>query len=68
MDIFKVNKGVMKKEQMVKKDFSYDIDGMRLNFTLRIDIKKDLQLFLKCLDEALVDVEAELLKIDNKID
>ena len=45
MDIFKANKGVMKKEQVVRKEFNYDQDNTKLNFTLRVDIKKELVLW-----------------------
>ncbi len=55
----------MKKEQVVRKEFNYDQDNTKLNFTLRVDIKKELQNFLKCLNEAVIEVEAELEKLDN---
>jgi len=46
-----------------KTTFSYTLDGVSFNVTLRTDIKKELVSFLEILERAKVDVSAELAKL-----
>lgn len=60
MDIFKANKDVMKKEHIIRKEYSYNQSGTTLGFSLRQDVKKEMQNFIKCLEEAMQEVQADL--------
>ncbi len=44
----------------VSRNFNYTKGNVRLNFTLRIDIKQELKDFKECLEQALKDVNEEL--------
>lgn len=56
-------KGVMQSNNSVSKNFSYELDGVALNVTLRIDVKKDLKAWLQILERCKADVEEELKKL-----
>lgn len=56
-------KGVMQSNNSVSKNFSYELDGVTLNTTLRIDVKKDLKAWLQILERCKADVEEELKKL-----
>lgn len=56
-------KGVLQSNNSVSKAFSYELDGVALNVTLRVDIKKDMKAFIQILDRCKADVEEELKKL-----
>jgi len=47
----------LKKNITTTRQFSYEIDGSTLSFTLNIDNKKQVDAFRKCLKEALKDIK-----------
>lgn len=51
---------------VVQRQFKYSLDGVNLDFTLRIDVKKELKDFLELLKIAEQDVSEELNKISDK--
>lgn len=53
----------LKKDHAENKTFSYSKDGVTLNFTLRIDIKKQLVAFEEMLVEAIKDVKEQIGKL-----
>ena len=56
---------ILKTEQISRKDFSYELDGIRLNFQLRIDVKRELAAFLEILKRAQEDVDEEIKKLNK---
>ena len=61
------NKSILKKDTAVtRKTFVYDLDGVRIEFTLRIDVKKELKAARLIVDQALKDFDVELYKLDNQ--
>lgn len=52
----------LKKETISSKKFVYSKDGCNLEFTLNIDVKKEIKDFLEILKVAVIDVEEELNK------
>jgi uncharacterized protein YdgA (DUF945 family) len=58
----KQNKENVISNSVTNRTFDYSKGGISLNFTLRIDIKKDLNSFLELLKVAIVEVEAEINK------
>ena len=53
----------MEKEIQEKKTFSYMVDNVTLTFTLRVDIRDEMIIFYKMLDEAQNDIKKEIDKI-----
>jgi len=61
--------------KVTKKQFSYSLDGVVLDFTLRTDVKRELSNFLQLLEQAAIDVRSEIdnermktkLKVGDKI-
>ena len=53
-------KGTIKQDHTENKSFHFEKDGIRLDFTLRIDVKKELLSFDEILKEAQKIVEEEL--------
>jgi hypothetical protein len=47
-------------EQPVRKTFSYVKDGVALEFTLRVDIKKELKAWLDLMEVARLDIIKEI--------
>lgn len=60
MALFKDKK--MTKNSVVNRTFSYLKEGIKLDFTLRTDVKKDLKTFLEILEVAINDVKTEINK------
>lgn len=56
-------KGVLQTNNVTSKNFSYQLDGVSLNISLRTDIKKDMVSMLKILDRCKADIEDEIKKI-----
>ena len=62
-------KGIItKKEQPVKKEYGYEKDGVQLNFTLRVDIKKEMSAFMALMNSAAEDIAKDLAALDSKHD
>ncbi len=53
---------VTKDTAQVTRQFNYSKDGVNLNFSLRVDVKKQLKIFKELLEIALKDVTEELNK------
>lgn len=53
----------LNEDHAVRKQFNYTKDGCKLDFTLRIDIKKELSAFRDLMSKALEDIETELSKL-----
>lgn len=49
------------------KSFSYHLDGVDLNFTLRIDTRKEMEAFVTVLYQATVDVNKQLAIYDSRL-
>lgn len=62
----KKTKGIVEKSTAMSKRFDYGLDGTTLNFTLRIDTKKELEAFKSCMLMALIDIDAELKLLSAK--
>lgn len=45
------------------KQYSYELDGIQLNFTLRQDVKKDMISFKKLCEQAMKDIDVDLEKV-----
>lgn len=65
--VSKIQKSVIQKaEQKVVKNFGYQKDGINLEFSLRVDVKKDLNIFLELMDAASRDIKNELARLDKE--
>ena len=53
-------KGLLRSEHIQRREFSYAIDDVTLNFTLRTDVKVELKKFSKLLEQAVKDVNEEI--------
>lgn len=49
-------------ENKTSKTFSYSLGGVKLDFTLRTDVKTELKDFLECLKMGVREVEQEISK------
>jgi len=58
-------KKVLKRTEETKRTYSYELDGISFNFTLRTDIKKELKAAIQILKSAVADFERDLEAIDN---
>lgn len=56
------NNASMVSEQIPKKTFNYSIGNISLGFTLRVDVKDDLEIFSRLLAKAHQDVLIEISK------
>ncbi len=56
-------KGFIKTENVPQKNYSYELDGIKLSFTLRTDIKKDLKIFRSLMEKATKDIDEDLAAI-----
>ena len=56
------NKKLLIKNHIENKSFNFSKGNVNLSFTLRIDIKSELQDFKELLDQAVIDIERELIK------
>lgn len=50
-------------EQVQRKEFTYVVGNIRLNFTLRTDVKSELKSFLELLERATKDLTEEVEKV-----
>lgn len=65
--VAKEQKGVIVKDSsIINRQFSYSLDGVNLNFSLRIDVKKELKTFLELMEAAKRDIELQLEDIKLK--
>lgn len=58
-----VPKQVIQSSTIQRKTFDYKLGGVNLNFSLRIDIKTELQEFKNCMLKAIEDIDVELEKL-----
>jgi hypothetical protein len=70
-NIFMASKNSPKKilkrdEQATSKSFGYELEGTRLQFTLRVDIKRELKAWLELMEAAKRDVIIEINKLEGK--
>ena len=56
------NKKILTATSVENKKWDYENGGVRLNFTLRVDIKEEMKNFLEMLKRAQADIESELTK------
>ena len=56
------NKKLLIKNHIENKSFNFSKGNVNLSFTLRIDIKSELQDFKELLEQAIIDVDKELIK------
>lgn len=54
------DKKILQREQQENRTFNYTKGNVRLNFTLRVDIKQEMKDFIECLEAALSDVNKAL--------
>lgn len=56
----KKQKGIVQKTSAKNKTFSYSLDDVQLNFTLRVDTKQQLETFKTIILVALGEIDKEL--------
>jgi len=61
----KETEGVLQTLHTNNRNFNYLQDGVRLNFSLRTDIKEELKTFLVLLEKAIIEVREELEKVEK---
>lgn len=54
------DKKILQSATETKKVFSYELDGVSINFTMRTDIKKELKAGIQILERAIADFKKEL--------
>ena len=59
------DKKIMATEQITKKTFNYELDGVAINFTMRTDVKRELVAGVKILEKAISDFQEEIKKLDK---
>ena len=57
------NDKILKTDSTVNKQFSYSLDGVNFNVTVRIDVKKELKAMIQIIERCKADMEAELKKL-----
>jgi len=57
------NDKILKTEHIARKTFSYELNEIKISFTLRTDVKKELLAAIEILHRATVDFNEELKKI-----
>jgi hypothetical protein len=50
----------IKEDHIERKSFNYSKNGVELNFTLRTDIKTELNIFKELMEKAIEDIKKEL--------
>lgn len=58
-------KNIVIKENILRKEYSYSKNGVKLSFTLRIDNSSELRPFKDCLQEAVIDLTEQLEGMKN---
>lgn len=59
-------KKVLQSNKETNKKFSYELEGLTLNMTLRIDIKKELVAMRQMLLKGVMDIDIELSLIKSE--
>lgn len=59
-----MSNGIVKSNTTTNKSFDYGLGSVRLNFSLRTDIKQELKDFLEILERAKVDVQETLNELE----
>ena len=60
------NKKLLTKNHIENKSFNFSKGNVNLSFTLRIDVKSELQDFKELLKEAIIDIEEEVAVFNSK--
>jgi hypothetical protein len=66
MSGFNAQKDIVKKTMEDRKRFVYEKGNVKLDFTLRTDIKQELKDWKELMENAMEDVEAEIKKVSDK--
>jgi len=53
---------MLKREHKLNKTFSYAVGDITLSFTLRVDVKDELEDFKRMMEVAMADIDEELAK------
>ena len=53
----------MRKENVIRKEYSYTMGDVNLKFTLRTDIKKEMVAFKQLMSAAIAEIEDDLEKL-----
>lgn len=57
---------IQKHEQATTRSFGYELDGIQLTFSLRVDRKKDLNSFLRLMEAAEKEIRDVLADLDQQ--
>ena len=60
------DKKMVARKHVTRKEFSYEKNGTTLAFTLRVDVKTELEAFEDMMKAALVEVRQEIERIEKK--
>ena len=62
-----LTKGIIQKqEQATTRSFGYELDGIQLSFSLRVDRKKDLISFMRLMEAAEKEIRDVLADLDQR--
>lgn len=64
--INQIAKQTIQSNNIQRKEFNYEKNGVKLNFTLRTDVKGELNIFKELMLRGVEDINTELKKIDIK--
>ena len=58
----------IQEEHIARKEFNYAKNGVKLNFTLRTDIKLEMETFKELMGQAIQTIDIELAKLNINAD
>lgn len=56
-------KGFIQKQHVQRKEYVYTLDGVKLSFTLRQDVKKEMVDFKSLMEKAIKEIEEDIAKV-----
>lgn len=59
------HKPMMVRENIQRKQYTYSVGGVQLQFTLRTDVKSEMKTWLELMARAKTDVEEDLKALDK---
>jgi hypothetical protein len=59
-------KGIMQTNHIQRKAYSYELNGVKLDFTLRQDVKAEMVAFKEMMTRAIKDIDQDLEKVVKK--
>jgi len=59
-------KGIMQTNHIQRKAYSYELNGVKLDFTLRQDVKAEMVAFMEMMARAMKDIERDLESVGPK--